>query len=155
MSADPKTFREYAHDSWRAHYKSEVVPWDTGHWKALCDSAKLLASNEHARGVWSTYLMNCEPFFAGHCPRKFKQNLSRFVADHASIKELPVTAYRREIGPAEQANINKILDDRAKSRGVADTVAVTAPLSTKDRLTDDERESARKALREIRKGMRR
>ena len=156
MSADPKQFREYAHDSWATHYGGVAPPWDASQYKALCESAKLLVSDEHARGVWSTYLKNVKPFYAGHCPRKFKQFLSEFVADHAMIAEIkiPIAAYRREVGEDEQAYIDKVVDERGVKQAERVAEARVEPVSSRhDYPTESEREVARGALRALRARM--
>ena len=68
--------KDWAHDEWKKHY-NRSPKWAKAEWVALARVAKDLPESEF-RAAWSAFLGTNGPFFAGHYPRVWGQNLEKF-----------------------------------------------------------------------------
>ncbi len=104
-------FADHAYRSWEALHKTKP-PWTKADYAALAQVTTLIGENGNARAAWDRYLTVSETFFAGHPPRKFLREISRFVAqDPKGADLIRFGAYR------DKAN------DRLKPNPEADAFA--------------------------------
>ncbi len=71
-------FAAHAFRTWEAKHQAKP-PWRKTDYVALAEAAKTIGDEMKSRAAWDRYLLATEPFFAGHAPRKFLSDLSRFV----------------------------------------------------------------------------
>ena len=72
-------FKDDAFREWGEMYGFDP-PWSNAHYKLLFDAHQRLG-DERVRKAWRAFLACSEGFFAGHDPKKFVSQLSKFAVD--------------------------------------------------------------------------
>lgn len=92
---DGVLFKDWAWEEWKSKYGTSP-PWMPKDFVILHKARNLMETEHVAREAWTAYLNDTTPFYEGHGPGLFLNNLSRFLV--RVVKTIPRSETFKPLG---------------------------------------------------------